>query len=250
MIGNKKIITVVTARGGSKGIPRKNVRLLLGQPLFMWSVMASLESKYVDLTVVSSNCNEVYREYKKFSHSYTGKGKHMFIKRPDVLSGDLSKNEQALIHAVDYMVEQHDEKFGIVCNLQPTSPCRNKILDHCLEEYDRGGHDSLLTGKKETPFIWQKINGKWKYTVDKNNCCDRKMRQEFLDDEFNSELILHDCGNIYITDKDVLLNTKCRIGKNPCVFAVDELNSLQIDTEFDFQLIEQMAKVNNLKSLI
>ena len=58
MIGNKKILCVVTARAGSKGLPGKNYKELMGKPLFVWSMLAGINSKYVDNTILSSNCDE------------------------------------------------------------------------------------------------------------------------------------------------------------------------------------------------
>jgi CMP-N-acetylneuraminic acid synthetase len=103
-----------------------------------------------------------------------------------------------------------------------------------------------LTGTKDTPFLWKKENGKWIYPVDNHDCCDRKMRQEFKEDEFT----YHDNGNLYITESRILLDRECRIGYNPCVFETKGINGLQIDEEFDFELIETMAKAKKLGSLI
>ena len=72
------------------------------------------------------------------------------------------------------------------------------------------------------------------------------MRQQFLDSEF----ILHDNGNIYITDTKILLDRKCRIGYNPCIFETEGINNIQIDEEDDFLLIRNMAKIKKLESLI
>jgi CMP-N,N'-diacetyllegionaminic acid synthase len=248
LINNKKILCVVTARAGSKGIPKKNIRPLLGKPLFMWSVLAGLESKYVDKTVVSSNDQEAYEIFHQFNQSnnelYTRSNKLKWIQRPDELSGDLSRNEEALIHAIHWKRDVFKEEYDIIINLQPTSPCRlSGMLDRSIEAYIEGGYDSLLTATKDTPFIWQKIDGKWIYTVDKNDCCDRKMRQEFQESEF----IWHDCGNIYIVDTKILLDKKCRIGYNPCIFEIEGINNIQIDDEFDFELIEKMLKMKKLE---
>ena len=159
----------------------------------------------------------------------------------------LQKNEEALIHAHKYCENNFNFISDIMLNLQPTSPLRlDFLIDKCIEKYDNGGYDSLLTARKETPFIWQEIDGKWKYTVDKHNCCDRKMRQEFK----KSDFLWHDCGSIYIMDVRMLLETECRIGKNPCIFPVDNLNSIQIDTEFDFDLIENIVKTKKINNLI
>jgi len=256
MINNKKILAVVTARAGSVGIKGKNHKLLLGKPLFIWSVLAALNSKYIDLVVVSSNCSEVKKHFfeligKDYQRVTTEKDyiadKLEWIQRPCYISGPKSKNEKALIHAYKYLKKEKELDFDVIVNLQPTSPCRLfSLLNKSIEEYNNRGYDSLLTATKDTPFIWQKQNKKWAYTVDKNGCCNRKMRQDFKENEF----IWHDCGSVYLVDTKVLLETKCRIGKNPCIFETTGLNSLQIDTEDDFLLIEQMAKVKKLVSLI
>ena len=249
MIGNKKVLAVVTARKGSKGIPGKNFRDLLGKPLFIWSMSAGLQSKYVDTIVLSSNCEECEKRHIDWVKTLEKKDqdKVIFWLRPEEFSTDIAKNELALIHALMSCERGYGLKHSIVVNLQPTSPCRlNSLLDRCLEAYDEGGYNSLLTASKLTPFLWQKRDGEWEYIVDKNDCCNRKMRQEFKD----SEMALHDDGNIYIVDKEVLLKTECRIGDNPCVFEVEGINSLQIDEEFDFELIEQMAKIKKLERLI
>ena len=71
MINNKRILSVIIARKGSKGIKGKNFRKLCGLPLFLWSVEASLDSKYIDKTIVSSNCpycKEIIDEYKQYNY--------------------------------------------------------------------------------------------------------------------------------------------------------------------------------------
>ncbi len=274
MIKNKKILSVITARKGSKGIKNKNIRELMGKPLFEWSVLASINSKYVDKTVISSDSEkieEIYIENIKKDKKWK---EVSFIKRPKSISGDLSKNEEALIHAYNEMKEIFKTEYSVVLNLQPTSPCRTRgLIDKCIFEYDKGEYNSLLSANSETPFFWQKINNKWEY-IDRyfcieyvkklyqnkkqwqlvkffDDCCARKMRQEFRDiNEDTSDFLFKDNGNIYIVDTKVLLSTECRIGDKHCVFPVDKLNSLQIDTEYDFKLIEKMAEAYNLKSLI
>ena len=253
MIENKKILVVVTARAGSKGIPMKNVRDLLGKPLFMWSVEAGLQSKYVDEVLLSSNCIDclsIFQDYSIKRDEDMEEGYEYVlpslsvVTRPEKYSTDTSKNEDALIHALKIVGPSN---FDVVINLQPTSPVRlNGLLDETIEVYIKGGYDSLLTASKDTPFIWQKIDGEWVYTVDRNGCCNRKMRQEFNKDEF----VYHDNGCIYITDVNVMLETECRIGSNPYIYETEGINNIQIDEEFDFELIENLAKVKGLTSLI
>lgn len=249
MINNKRILSVITARGGSKGVPLKNVKPLLDKPLFLWSVLASLESNYIDMTVVSSNCPEVYKKFHEFNeeinYKYSDNNKLKFIQRPEELSTDTSINEEALIHSVYWIRDIFKLEFDVVINLQPTSPCRlSGLLDHCIEEHDRNGYDSLFTASKHTPFFWQKKDGKWHYLGE--DCCKRKMRQEISEEEF----VFHDNGNIYIVNSKILLDKKCRIGYNHGIVETTGVNSLQIDTEFDFKLIGNMAKVMGIESLV
>lgn len=247
MINNKKILAVITARAGSKGIIGKNYKKLLDKPLFIWSVLAALKSKYIDRIAISSNCTNVKKHYLDFAYK-NGKNileKLYWVERPDKYATDTSKNEEALIHSYKIIKEYLKFDADIIINLQPTSPCRlNNLIDKCIKKYNEGRHDSLLTTNKDTPFLWKYKNGKWVYN--EGDCCNRKMRQEFNEDEF----VYHDNGNIYITDKDILLNTECRIGNNPCAFETKEINSLQIDTEFDFELIEKIIQIKKIKSLI
>ncbi len=251
MIGNKKVLAVILARKGSKGIPGKNYRDILGKPLFIWSVQAALESKYIDKIVISSNCPNCKLAYYKClvektidTNDMTKQGRVEWIDRPDEISDDLSKNEEALIHTMDYL---GSDKFDVVINLQVTSPCRlERLVDRCIEEYHEGGYDSLLTGSLTTPFLWRKKDNKWIYNIDYNDCCNRKMRQQFSEEE----MLLHDNGNLYLTNSKILLDRECRIGYNPCIYETTGLNNLQIDEEFDFKLIENMAKAMGLESLI
>jgi CMP-N,N'-diacetyllegionaminic acid synthase len=273
MINNKKILAVVTARAGSKGIPGKNFRPLLGKPLFMWSMQAALDSKYVDTIVLSSNCEECEKIHINWVEELEVEQQNriIFWQRPEAYSTDTSKNEDALIHALISTDQCYGLKHDVVINLQPTSPCRlNGLLDKCIEKYEEGNYDSLLTGSEITPFLWQKKDGKWEYMMDNvwrwksvptpwldnkiqdrwvldsnSDCCKRKMRQEFGD-----EILLHDNGSIYLTDSKILLDKECRIGYNPYVFKTEGINNIQIDKEDDFLLIEKMIETKGLESLI
>lgn len=247
MIGNKRILCVVTARAGSRGLPGKNYKELMGKPLFEWSVLASMNSKYVDKTVISSNCKEIENIYiDRILKASGGEEREewekvVFIKRPENISGDLSKNEEALIHSYQRMKEIEKQDYDIVVNLQPTSPCRySSLLDLCIDEYYNGKYKSLFTANKYTPFFWKKINGKWEYMTG-DDCCKRKMRQEFRNiDEENSDFLMHDNGNIYLTDVKVLLETECRISDNHMVYETTGMHNIQVDEEYDFNFIEIM----------
>ena len=246
MINDRKVLAVVTARANSRGLPGKNYKPLLNIPLVMWSVKAAFHCKYIDTIFVSTNCPEVNQIVHKWvgsSHDdekmygHCGPKVHV-VNRPEELATPSSKNEEALLHAVQHYEEHYNETPYYVVNLQPTSPVRtNHLLDRCLESMYDSECDSLLTVSKHTPFFWRIQDGSPQPTYDPKN---RPMRQDIKDEDF----YFHDNGNVYAMTTEVLSTTLCRIGTNPFLYETDPYQSLQIDTEFDFLLIEKMSEIH------
>lgn len=249
MIAGKKVLSVIAARAGSKGIKNKNVKLLNDVPLVQWSIDSSFNSKYIDLTSISSNCDLVkevvnkYVSFNKDSFFLNSKKPVIFIQRPDKFATDTSKNEEALIHALDVLEKQYLHYFDIVINLQPTSPIRdNNLIDKCLEKFILERADSLFTGSSHTPFFFRIKNNEVIADWDYKN---RKMRQEITEDE----MLIHDDGNVYISSAKLLKETNCRMGGKISVFPTTKYQSLQIDTEEDFVLIEKLVEAEIVKLL-
>ncbi len=235
MIDNKSVLVVVTARAGSS-MKGKNFRSFCGQPLFCWSIDAALESyKYIDMIFVSSNCEDVKNIF--YNKGYQNRSAVHFVSRPDKISTAVSKNEDALIHSVEVYKEMVGFDPDIVVNLQPTSPIRdNNLLDCCLRAMADSQSDSLLTVSKDTPFVWKRSGCECEPLYDILN---RPMRQEIAEDDF----FLHDNGNIYAIETEILKERNCRIGYNPYLFETNKFQSLQIDDEDDFILMEKVAEI-------
>jgi CMP-N-acetylneuraminic acid synthetase len=125
MINNQRVLAFIGARSGSKGLVDKNIKLLNGLPLIVWTIKSALYSQYIDEVVFSSD-SDVYLDIAK-SYGAT------VVKRPDDLSGD----KAALINAVNHAYNEatlKSEPFDIIINLQPTSPLRNSShIDQALE---------------------------------------------------------------------------------------------------------------------
>jgi len=231
---NKKILSIVTARHGSKVVPGKNYVMLDGKPLFMWSVCAALNSKHVGLNTISSNCSHVH----KLSSCFHDKFDFEYIDRPDKYATDTSKNEDALIHAYKYCRDNLDFDADVIVNLQPTSPIRDQgLLDCCIERFLEEDADSLFTGFQHTPLFFKNINGEAKAEWDVQN---RPMRQDIPD----SEMLWHDCGSLYVMKTDLLLDTNCRLGGKMIVHPVTKYQSMQIDDPEDFVIIEKLVEEN------
>lgn len=233
MIDNKYIIAVITARAGSKGLPGKNYKLLSGKPLTEWSVLAAAQSKYVDNCYISTNCDHV----KESCNHLFEDGTAQLIERPKALATSTSINEEALLHALVWHECNVSPNVDIVINLQPTSPVRNdNLLDRCIEYFIENDADSLLTVSRYTPFFWKKTKEGLKALYDVDN---RPMRQKIPENDF----LFHDNGCVYMMSRNTLVNRICRIGYRPVIFETTPFQSLQIDTEFDFKLIEKMAEI-------
>jgi CMP-N-acetylneuraminic acid synthetase len=127
MINNKSILAIITARGGSKGVPGKNIKNLGGKPLIAWTIEAAKKSKYIDRLITTSDSNEII----KISEEY---GSEAPFVRPSYLANDLSRQEDAISHAMEW-VENNDKKYNYVLLLQPTSPFRDLDEINAVVEY-------------------------------------------------------------------------------------------------------------------
>ena len=225
----KKIISVIPARKNSKQIPGKNWKPLNGKPLISYSIEQSLDSKYIDYTIVSSDSQDI----KEIVHNFQLTNKNLiFVDRPEELAGDNSPTEDAMIHAIESVKDIIIPE--IVCLLQPTSPSRSKdLIDRCIEKYFQEGANALMTVTQFPPFFVTGDGLEWFY--DPKN---RPMRQSIRKEEW----FMFDNGNLYLTNVNVLLKTKCRIGDKLEVFITSEAEGYQIDTPLDFKIMETIMK--------
>lgn len=119
------MLAVIPARGGSKGVPHKNIRDLDGKPLIAYTIEAAIKSKVFDKIVVSTDSSEIAEIAQRY-------GAEVPFIRPKDLSGDFSSSDDVVLHAIDYF-KRKGKEFEYVCKLQPTSPLRNET--HIMEAY-------------------------------------------------------------------------------------------------------------------
>lgn len=246
MIRNKSVLAIITARNGSQGLPGKNFRNFLGKPLFMWSVDAALESKFVDFVQINTNCLEIKKIATKKWNLYCTDNKGSMreashrltlVNRPNEISTSTSKNEDALLYGVEQFYEKRGFEPDIIVNLQPTSPIRGEILiDQCISAMLDHRKNSLMTASKHTPFFVRIREDyvEWLYNPEK-----RPMRQELRDPE---DFFWHDDGCVYVVTTKFLKASHCRLSDNPCIFENDKYCSMQIDSEDDFVMLEAIRK--------
>ena len=219
-----KIVAVILARGGSKGIKNKNIIKINKKPLIFWSIKACLDSKKIKSTWVSSDSKKILNLAKKFGANT--------IKRPKLISKDNSSSEKAWLHAINII--NKNEKIDTVVGIQPTSPLRPKnSIDRALTYYSKKKLDSLFTAEKISDhFIWKKAKKK---LLANYNYKKRPMRQRIKNNFLEN-------GSFYIFNSKKFLKEKCRLFGKIGYFLMKKIYSFQIDEKEDIQLINSLNK--------
>ncbi|KFM21377.1 putative N-acylneuraminate cytidylyltransferase protein [Marine Group I thaumarchaeote SCGC AAA799-B03] len=226
------IAAIIPARGGSKGIKRKNLIDFCGKPLVKWSILQALNAKYVSSVWVSSDHKDILDLAKK--------AKSNIIKRPKHLSTDTATAESTWLHAIN-IIEENVGKVDLVVGLQPTSPLReSRDIDNAINQFKKTNCDSLFSCSNIGDFyIWQKRNNKFSslnYDYKK-----RSRRQNFSNQYVEN-------GSIYIFKPELLKKHNNRLAGKISISLMDFWKSFEIDSIADIELCETLMKHYILKS--
>lgn len=221
MYKNKKILAIIPARGGSKGIPSKNIIDIYGKPLIQYSIECAKESKYIDRTIISTDDLKI----KEISERCGGDVPFL---RPSELAQDTSKTIDCLVHAVNWLKE-HGEEYDYLVLLQNTVPLRKSWqVDEAIEKLFSGNERSLvsITEVEENPVLNE--DGTVKNMLQLNSTMRRQDFPKFYRVD----------GAIYIQklDEDFNLDTSLNDGK--LAYIMEEKYSVDIDTYLDIKKIE------------
>jgi CMP-N,N'-diacetyllegionaminic acid synthase len=222
------IVAIIPARGGSKGLPGKNIRNFCGKPLIAWSIEQALKAKSVESVWVTSDSQEIL----DISRRYGAKT----IERPADLSGDSATSDAAWIHALNY-ISTKGKKPTTVIAMQATSPLRKWTdIESALQLFHEEEFDSLLTVSEVGPFfLWGKRNDGGGYTSLNYDYKQRPRRQDLPDRWLEN-------GSFYIFNSDGFLNSSNRLFGKIGVFQMAAWQGLEIDTADEFKLCESAMK--------
>lgn len=231
MFGDHRVLVVVPARGGSKGVPRKNLRELAGVPLVARVGHLVGELDFVDRAVVSTDDEEI-------AAVAVEAGLAAPFRRPASLSGDRIGDLEVLTHAVQTMEQQDGVLYDVVVMLQPTSPLRRA-------EHVRGVVEKLVTGDFDA--VWTVGPTGLKYHPRKQLTLEGD-RLDFYDPR-GSEVVArqqlapvyHRDGAAYAIRRQCLLSQRSLLGKNASAVIVDE-PMVSIDTEDDIAAVEAVLR--------
>jgi len=230
MMSKKEIVTtIILARGGSKTLPKKNIVLLNGKPLIAYTIEASLNCKYVDRTIVSTDDKDIAEIAKKH-------GAEVPFIRPAELSGDFANAEKCLLHAVDWLADNEGYYINIVSYLQITDVFKRKyMLEECINALLRNPQlESAFVGYKDHKNYWIKKDGKYIKLTDRDHTARQKKEPIYREDT----------GLGCATRVEVLRRGR-RLGDNVLIVSnEDRASFIDIHDDFDLWLAEQILKAN------
>ena len=228
-----KVICIILARGGSKGLKDKNLINLSGKPLIAYSIEASKMSKYISRTIVSTDSEKI----KKIALSY--QAEVPFV-RPHKFSQDSSTSEDALIHAIDWLEKEEKYFPDIVVYLQVTDPFRKKgMIDKCIKKLiDDPNLDSAFMGLVKHKNYWRKIDGQYKRLAkDISSGAPRQIKEP---------IYREDTGIALATRVNVIKEGK-RIGERVEIIPYkQDVDFIDIHSEFDLWLSKILIQKRNI----
>lgn len=229
MYNNKKILCIIPARGGSKRLPGKNIKLLNGKPLIGYGIAAAKGSQYIDKVIVSTDDEAIALVARE-------QGADVPFMRPAELASDTAPTLSVLQHAVAFL-EEKGEKFNLIVLIQPTVPgVETSDIDATVEKLASTGVKSCITVSSivDPP--------EWMYRVDTEG-----RLQKYIDLPASRgqdlEKLYRVNGAVYVTERDTLMKENKIVDNNNCSGVImPRERSTDIDTPADFAIAEALMK--------
>lgn len=226
------VLGIITARGGSKGIPRKNIADVCGKPLLAYTIEAAKGSKFLTRCILSTEDREIAEVGKRY-------GIEVPFMRPLDLAQDVSTSVDVVKHAANWIRDTEAKEYDYIMILQPTSPLRTaEDIDACIELAQRTGADSVMSMYELVDMAIKKLKA-----IDS----DGKILPLVLDEgKFSSrrqdlEKIYKRNAAIYLT-KTALIMEGDLFGKDARAYVMPESRSIDIHKPFDLELAEFLIK--------
>ena len=227
-----EVLALIPARGGSKGIPRKNLINLLGKPLIAWSIEQAISSRYIDRVIVSTDDKEI----KEVALSYGGEVPFL---RPKEISADSSTDLECFDHCLNFLEEDENYSPEIIVHLRPTGPARSvKIIDEAIKLFKQKKNFNSLRSVSiayQSPFkMWFIRDGSLKHVV------------SGVDEEASSprqglEKVYWQNGYVDIVRRETVTKKKSMTGNNILPYII-EGEVRDIDYQEDIAIVEEDLK--------
>lgn len=226
-----KILGIIPARGGSKGIPGKNIKLLGEKPLLQYSAEAGMASDLLTHCILSSDSQEIIETGKKI-------GLEAPFVRPEELAKDDTPSIAVIKHSLEFFKER-GESFEAVCLLQPTTPFRREgLINEAIKEFESGNYDSLVS-VREVPH---EFNPHWVFEK-KGGCLEIATgEKEIISRRQELPKAFHRDGAIYLTKTEVILKQNSLYGERIGFLENEDPDYVNLDTLADWQRAEEILK--------
>lgn len=233
MYKNRTFLVIIPARGGSKGLPGKNIREICGKPLIAWSIEAGVKSSYVDEVMVTTD----YQEIADISKNY---GANVPFLRPDFLASDTSTSFDAVKHVIDFYKTELNREFDYIVLLEPTSPLREDgDIDSMIEKIvqNESEFDSIVSIGEvhEHPSIMKK-------TINDETLAPYCETLELKTRRQDNDTAYFPYGVAYIVKTKSLLDEKTFYTKRNTFYKIKRYQCYEIDDIYDFLAIENIMK--------
>lgn len=227
----KKVVAIIPARGGSRGIPKKNIAPFCGKPLLAWSILHARRATLVDEVFVSTDNAEIAVVAREYGAKV--------IPRPAAISGDTATSESALEHALAHIQTHEQYEISYLVFLQATSPVREpKDIDNAIQKIKKARADSLFSGAQLRDFgIWARKNGK---LMSVNYDYRKPMRRQEIPVQYVAN------GSIYVFKPQTLLRFHNRLGGKITISEMELWKSFEIDEPEDLEFCETICKVKRI----
>jgi len=223
-------LIVIPARGGSKGIPKKNIYPLNGKPLVEYTIDVIMEAKLQNTDVaVSTDSTDIQRTVEKYKGLY-------LIDRPKEISGDTASTESALLHALDVMKREYGKEYDAVITLQATSPLRKaKTLRDFVETYENNYpyYDAQLSLNEDRTDFWLRREDGGFERLQKNASRRRQERKPLYVEN----------SAYYITDVQVLRKTNTILGTSINGYLISYEEAIDINEPIDILIAENLIQL-------
>lgn len=232
MINGKRIISIIPARSGSKGLPGKNIKKICGKPLIVWSIEAGIDSKYIDEVMVTTDCEEI-------ASISRAAGASVPFLRPAGLACDTATSFEVVEHALSFYELELYKKFDYVVLLEPTSPLREKedidgMLEKIISLEDKFDAIVSLGEVSAHPSIVKRIVG----NEVEPYCKELAMTTRRQD----NEVAYFPYGVAYIVKTETLLEEKSFYPTRTTHRRIKRYQCYEIDDIYDFLAIENIMR--------
>jgi CMP-N-acetylneuraminic acid synthetase len=220
-----KTVAIIPARGGSKGIPRKNIKEFCGKPLITYIIETALNVEELDRVIVSTEDNEIAATAKKY-------GAEVPFIRPEALTKDETPTLPVLQHAVKYLAEEENYKPDIVVLLYATSPLlRAERVSEAVKKLKEGGFDSVLSVVEDRGHYWIVDADKYE-----------RLYPKVLRNRQFTKPLFKETGAIYLCSRELLMEENTMVGGKIGFLKMEKDETIDIDEPLDFEIAEFFMK--------